>query len=401
MAGAGRSRVGLSPVSIKAGDVSTAAAGGDRSPAVLKIDRMSPAMKGVALALLVCACGPGNRETTAPEPPAAEPKPAAPADFSLGGAGEPTPIEAAPPVETVPEPRIVRITVVSGEIASHMKNGEHWDVPGRPTPADGDVPLGRYLRQHPELTETRDTVGIPVHAEKLAEQVEQSPAADPMVFVEVGDRIFRSPLRMRALNPVWDFGFELLHGEGGAGDDTIVHIRVVDFDAADAHETIGSTTLTLGELLAERVHRLDGFGSVEALTLQVDTRPVPEAPEPEIHRLAVPGHPSWTHTPVEVSAGQRIRIEAADEVCTKGDELRYCKGPEGLGRDSTYNLPGFRTLGHGMLVGAIGDVRFPVGRSLELIAPSSGPLWLGVNDRDSKNNRGNFAVRVLVEPVPR
>lgn len=358
------------------------------------------ARSGLALALMAAACG--GKGAPADQPAAvAEAAPAKPPSFTLAGAEHATNTEPAPPA--LPEPRIVRVTVVSGEVAPHMRNGEHWDVAGRAPAGGGNAALNRYLGQHPELTDTRGTVGIPVHADELDKQVETNPAADPMVFVEVGERIFRSPLRMRALNPVWDFRFEFLYGDGagsGAAGDTLVRINVVDFDGPAAYETIGSTVLTVAELLDSRVHRLEAFGSVEGLTLQVDTRPVPEAPEPRVERLAVPGQPSWTSTAIELVAGQRVRIEAADEVCTKGDQARHCSGPEGQSRASGANLAGFRDLGHGTLVGAVGDVRFAVGRSLELTVPSSGRLLLGVNDRDTGNNRGSYAVRIIVHPIP-
>ena len=57
-------------------------------------------------------------------------------------------------------------------------------------------------------------------------------------------------------------------------------------------------------------------------------------------------------------------------------------------------------VGHGALIAAVGDVRFSVRRQLSFVAPSSGRLLLGINDKDTRDNRGSYAVRIELEPVP-
>jgi hypothetical protein len=101
-----------------------------------------------------------------------------------------------------------------------------------------------------------------------------------------------------------------------------------------------------------------------------------------------------------LQAGQRVLIRAADEVCT-GPELRFCSGPEGQRRaDARNNLPGFLELGHGALIAAVGDARFAVQRELGFVAPASGSLLLGVNDRDVVNNSGSYAAHIVVYALP-
>ena len=58
-------------------------------------------------------------------------------------------------------------------------------------------------------------------------------------------------------------------------------------------------------------------------------------------------------------------------------------------------MVGFDPQNHAALIGAIGDTRFLVGRERRFVAPSSGPLLLGVNDQDYANNSGQFDVDIV------
>jgi hypothetical protein len=361
------------------------------SPGVTKL--------GVFPLLLALACGPS---TPAPMSPTAAM--GGGADLADAGTGDAAPpgavIDAAPPP---PKGRIAVVSVLSAEILGRMPNGDEWDArDSKGAAVDGALAL--YLKRHPELVPTRELVGVPIDAEGLANEAATSPAADPMVLVQVGDRVYRSPVRPRAFNPVWDFSFQFALGTFGARQGVAeadrVRLQVVDYDGPTRFDTIGSTVTTVGELLAKPLHRLGPFGSVKSLTLEVATIDLDELPEPSVFRIAVPGNAVWTDTGLEVIAGQRIEIDAADEVCTSQDDLTQCSGPEGQPRFSEHHVAGFAELGHGALIGSVGDTRFAVRRRVSLLAPSSGRLRLGINDRKSANNRGSYAVRVAVSAVP-
>jgi hypothetical protein len=311
-----------------------------------------------------------------------------------------------PPPPPPPPPKIaklIRMTVVSAEIRGRMANDEHWD--GERTKGMMPAPLRRYLAQHPELGDTAATLGIPVDFPDMADRARTSPAADPMVIIEVGDAVVRSPMAPRAFNPLWDFSFQFVYGElgerKGVAPGSMMRVHVVDYDGPTEFDPIGSLVLDLDELVARPVHELGPFGSVNKLTLQVREIDAPEDVDATTEtRLAVAAHPSWTDTGIDLVAGQRVVINAADEVCTKRGNDATCTGPEGLRKPHAANLVGFESVGHGTLVGALGDTRFVVGRSLSFVAPASGRLRLGVNDRDSGNNSGAFAAHVMVRVVP-
>lgn len=314
--------------------------------------------------------------------------------------------EVAEPEPPPPPPKIgklIRVTLVSAEIRGRMANDEHWD--GERGKGMMPAPLRRYLAQHPELSDTAATLGIPVDFPDMADRARTSPAADPMVIVELGDAAYRSPMAPRAFNPLWDFSFQFVYGElgerKGVAPGSMMRVHVVDYDGPTEFDPIGSLVLDVDALVARPVHELGPFGSVDKLTLQVSEIDAPEDVDAVTEtRLAVAGHPSWTDTGIELVAGQRVVINAADEVCTKRGDDATCTGPEGQRKPHEYNLAGFESVGHGALVGALGDTRFVIGRSLRFVAPASGRLRLGVNDRGSSNNSGAYAAHVMVQIVP-
>lgn len=333
-------------------------------------------MRAALVIGMLVACGPSSpRPSTPPKQPA-------------------TPVEQQPP--PTPTPKLVTVTVISAEIAGTMPNGQEWDAKDSKSEQTIDKVIEKYMARHPELNDTQDTIGIPIDAAKLGDEARKSDAADPMVLVQIGDAVYRSPMKPRAFNPVWEFPFQFIYDPATAHG-TNVRILVVDYDGPTRFDTIGAKIIDIEAFVGKSVHELAGFGSVRLLTLEVATSELPESEEPVVYRIAVPGNASWTDVGVDITAGQRITIAAADEVCTKGDDLGKCSGPEGQRVTSKKNLPGFAKLGHGALVGAIGDTRFAIKRERTLIAPSSGRLRLGVNDRDVGNNRGSYAVQITVE----
>lgn len=368
-------------------------------------------MRFIAIALISLVGCSGAPVATDRNPSGPGPSQESGLDAGAGDAGPGDAGTAADTIETQdtpPEPpppigKLIQVTVVSAEIRGRMANDEHWD--GEAARGTMPAPLKHYLSQHPELADTAHTLGIPMDAPDMAERAGKSPAADPMVLVELEGMVVRSPMAPRAFNPLWDFAFQFVYGElgthKGVRPGSMVRIHVVDYDGPDQFDAIGSMVMSTDDLLAREIHELGPFGSVNKLTLQVRALEVPDNLDAigEV-RLAVPGHPSWTDTGIDLMAGQRVVINAADEVCTKRGSDATCSGPEGQRQPSSYNLDGFKSVGHGTLVGALGDTRFVIGRGVRFVAPASGRLRLGVNDRDTRNNSGSYAVHVIISAVP-
>lgn len=317
---------------------------------------------------------------------------------ACGSGPDPAVVTPAPSGSAADEPRgaVLEITVVSADIQGQMANGQHWDHDGQKSDVSPPI-LNRYLRQHPELDKTVKKLGIPVADPKLEKRASRSRAADPMVLIDIDGQVFRSPIRPRAFHPNWDFRFQVPVRDIARA---VVRIQVVDYDGHKRFDSIGSTVFPAADLVRTPVFEVPRFGGVAKLILQ--TRPLPAlgpGTAPASTRLAVPGRPTWTDTDIHIVAGQRVHISAADEVCTTLSNLSKCSGPEGQKDLNDYNHSGFKKVGHGTLIAALGDTRFPVGRDLRFVAPATGILRLGVNDTDTDNNKGSYAVQVVVHPV--
>jgi hypothetical protein len=280
------------------------------------------------------------------------------------------------------------VTILSATIDGKKPDGSAWDDEAAPPapPQPGGM-LAAYFAAHPELEGTGHLVGEPVDVPGLLAAARRSSAPDPMVFVEIGGRVFRSTMAPGQFAPVWSFPLVV---DVSPDAPESARILVVDWDGPGQLDIVGMTLVPVRDLFAHPTLELGRFGSVAKLILQA-------APAGDLavrKRVAVAGRDGWTAAGVLVVAGQEVVLRAAGEVCTKGADRSRCAGPEGQPRTAETSLPGFEARGHGGLVGGIGDTRFFVGRDLRFVAPSSGPLLLSVNDADLGNNSGTFEVEI-------
>lgn len=105
----------------------------------------------------------------------------------------------------------------------------------------------------------------------------------------------------------------------------------------------------------------------------------------------------WVRSTVQVTRGQRIRVEATGTVTLEG---RTQTGPDGLSgrRDPDAPMP---DANDGALIAAIGqDQNSPpifIGRGVEFIAENDGLLYFTVNHWEVTNARGAFRVTVSID----
>jgi len=106
--------------------------------------------------------------------------------------------------------------------------------------------------------------------------------------------------------------------------------------------------------------------------------------------VRVPADESWTETGIYVTAGERLEFRASGTIVwgKKGETA----DPEG-GYGGGYFRP-LDDAGVGALIGRIGSETFFIGRRLQMSAPESGELLLGVNDDKVNDNDGSFRVSV-------
>jgi len=285
----------------------------------------------------------------------------------------------------------LKITVVSATIDPRMADGKKWDEgpAAKAHTAAMSGPFAAWFRSHPELEGTEDVVGEPVVAPGLLDDARDSDAPDPVAFVEIGGRVFRSALIARSFNPAWGFSFFV---QVMPGSEDLVRLTVCDWDGPEQLDVIGTEVFPARQLVGgDRVKPFGRFGNVAKLILIVE----PAQPRALEKRLSVIGTSIWTDTGIDVLAGQRLAIDASGQVCVYKQER--CNYPDGEPIPREKNEKGFAKRGHGGLIGAIADTRFFVGREKRFTAPASGRLLLGVNDRDAGNNTGAFDVRVRLD----
>ena len=113
--------------------------------------------------------------------------------------------------------------------------------------------------------------------------------------------------------------------------------------------------------------------------------------------VKVPATVAWMDTGLDVKAGQRVVITASGEL---GADKVNMTGPGGFVSKpewSKYNV--LASAPHMAVIGRIGDQGSPllVGGSLTGDAPADGRLFLGINDRDTKNNLGELQATITLK----
>src|SRR5262249_52276457 len=150
-------------------------------------------------------------------------------------------------------------------------DGAPWDDDsGAAAPAQPGGALAAYFAAHPELEGTGHLIGEPVDVPGVLSAAKKSSAPDPMVFVEIGGKVFPSRLAPRQFTPVWSFPLVV---EVSPDAPDAARITVVDWDGPGKFDIIGMTLVPVRDLFARPTLELDRFGSVAKLILQAAPAP--------------------------------------------------------------------------------------------------------------------------------
>lgn len=109
--------------------------------------------------------------------------------------------------------------------------------------------------------------------------------------------------------------------------------------------------------------------------------------------ITVQGNQAWTSTGIRVRRGQRLTFQTTGQVqiSDNPNDVADANGKEGALAPNT-QLPEILV---GALIGRIGNgAPFAIGKQTSIVAPGSGMLFLGVNDGEFGDNKGNFQVIV-------
>ncbi|MBW2020560.1 MAG: hypothetical protein JRI58_10845 [Deltaproteobacteria bacterium] len=128
------------------------------------------------------------------------------------------------------------------------------------------------------------------------------------------------------------------------------------------------------------------------------------ATKPGEREVKVSGTKPWIDTGIDVNKGQEIIVRAEGEVYI--NKKTPCT-PNGVKDPNikpitkliwrTYNVTSDAM--HGALIGKLGQQGKPflVGKELKFRADSAGRLYLGINDKDMKNNQGAYFAKIAVK----
>jgi hypothetical protein len=148
-----------------------------------------------------------------------------------------------------------------------------------------------------------------------------------------------------------------------------------------------------GDTLGSAPGRNDGYPSRDPN----NTSPSPGGRWDSAEAFEVRLEEQWHRSQIQVTRGQRVRVDASGTIYLGG---RTASGPEGLQgrRDPDAPMP---EQNEGALVAAIGqDTSLPsilIGRSREFTADRSGVLYFTVNHWDTRDARGSYHVSVAVD----
>lgn len=118
------------------------------------------------------------------------------------------------------------------------------------------------------------------------------------------------------------------------------------------------------------------------------------ATAPVAGAITVQANQPWTSTGITVRRGQTITLTTTGEVQLSDNvnDIADANGHKG-GRLAVNGT--MRQELAGALIGRIGNgAPFGIGKQTSIVAPASGVLFLGVNDDEFADNRGNFQVIV-------
>lgn len=176
----------------------------------------------------------------------------------------------------------------------------------------------------------------------------------------------------------------LLNIEGGEGSAKPGEPRLISFRTSGGEER----RLRPGDVA--RLYLGNYPGAQTRPTQQPDQPTTLPAPGPG---LSVPANRAWTSTGVFVRQGDIVRFNSSGQVQLSSDRNDTATP---AGASSGRMAPGAPVNAlAGALIGRVGNgAAFGIGNQTEVRMPDAGELWLGVNDSDVNDNRGEFRVEV-------
>ncbi len=118
--------------------------------------------------------------------------------------------------------------------------------------------------------------------------------------------------------------------------------------------------------------------------------------KPVTRDVVVSGSQPWTDTGLDLVLGKKVTVKATGEVFANATVSGGPDGVPGHPEWAKYNV--VPEAQHVALVGKIGEngTPFLVGAEASFVVKVDGRFFLGPNDKDTRNNRGEFLASVTV-----
>jgi hypothetical protein len=114
--------------------------------------------------------------------------------------------------------------------------------------------------------------------------------------------------------------------------------------------------------------------------------------------IRVPGNSAWVATPLTVRRGDRVVFNVEGQIQLSSDANDVAGSAGSLTQRRAANAPLPQNLA-GALIARVGNsAPFPIGNvTTPVTMPADGQLYLGVNDDEVNDNRGEFTVKMRVQ----
>ncbi len=141
------------------------------------------------------------------------------------------------------------------------------------------------------------------------------------------------------------------------------------------------------------------FGNFPATTNVADGAPTAPSTDPlPTGAIRVPGNSAWVATPLMVRKGDRVVFNVDGQIQLSSDAKDVAQSAGSLTQRRAANAPLPQNYA-GALIARIGNsAPFPIGNvSTPVTMPADGQLYLGVNDDEVTDNRGEFIVKMTLQ----
>jgi hypothetical protein len=148
----------------------------------------------------------------------------------------------------------------------------------------------------------------------------------------------------------------------------------------------------------EQVSRIY-FGNFPAATTVAENAPTTASSDPPPSgSIRVPANSAWTATPLTVRKGDRVVFNVSGRVQLSTDAQDVAESAGSLTQRRAAGAPLGQNLA-GALIARVGNsAPFPIGNvTTPVTMPADGQLYLGINDDEVSDNKGEFIVKLNLQ----